>query len=279
MVFKSIKCVVAGGLGLALLGGVMFGTDFGSYITSSAKSVRVAVQDQVPMDFELKRARDLLDEIIPEMQANIRLIAQQEVEIAALREDVIRSDKALAEEKTRVGKLRNCLDTTQTSFAFNGLNYSREQLKEELSRRFERFREAEMVLGGKRRLLDNREKSLNAGMLVLDRTRSQKQMLENQIEAVEAQFRLVEASSVGSKVNIDNSKLAQTEKLIAQLKKKLDVAERVLAHEAKFTESIPVGGIEEKDLLVAVDEHFATFNIEKPEPKADSVSRADSNGR
>ena len=39
-----------------------------------------------------------------------------------------------------------------------------------------------MILTGKRRLLDNREKALNAGMAAVEKTRSQKVLLEQQIE-------------------------------------------------------------------------------------------------
>jgi len=55
---------------------------------------------------------------------------------------------------------------------------------------------------------------------------------------------------------VDNSKLAQTEKLIAQIKKRLDVAERVLAHESQFVQAIPVDAVVEEDLLMQVDEYF-----------------------
>jgi hypothetical protein len=108
---------------------------------------------------------------------------------------------------------------------------------------------------------------------VLERTRGQKAALEGQIEGLEGQFRLVQAASVGSKFKIDNSKLAQTERLIAQVKKQLDVAERVLAHESKFVDSIPVSAINEKELTAAVDEHF---NHDVSSGAIEPVSRASS---
>ena len=276
MILKSLKVAVLTGVGLVVSGGILFGTELGSYVRSSVSSARMVVKDNVPVEFELKRARDLLDDIIPEMQANIRQIAQQEVEINHLRGDLAQSEKSLGEEQMRVAKLRNALDTHQASYRFSGLSYSREQLKEELARRFDRYKEAEVVLAGKRRLLENREKSLTAAVQVLDRTRGQKTLLEDQIESLEAQFRLVQASQVGSKVAIDNSKLAQTEKLISQIKKQLDVAERVLAHEAKFTETIHVDIVNEKDLVAAVDEHFGKKNDEDGEAQA---AQTDDDGR
>jgi hypothetical protein len=277
MILKSLKVAVLTGAGLLIAGGILFGTELGSYARSSVSSARAAVKDNVPVEFELKRARDLLDDIIPEMQANIRQIAQQEVEINHLRGELVSAEKSLGDEQLRVAKLRTALDTRNASYTFSGLKYSREQLKEELARRFDRYKEAEVILAGKRRLLENRERSLTAAVQVLDRTRGQKALLEDQIEALDAQFRLVQASQVGSKFAIDNSKLAQTEKLISQIRKQLDVAERVLAHEARFTETIHVDIVDEKELVAAVDEHFS---------KKDSVEvseiqpcPADDNGR
>ena len=84
MILKSIKMGVLTVAGAAVIGGLVFGTDLVSYVTSSTKLVRAKVKDAVPIEFELRRARDLLEEIIPEMQTNVRLIAQEEVEVDRL---------------------------------------------------------------------------------------------------------------------------------------------------------------------------------------------------
>jgi len=260
MICKAIKTVVLVGLGVGLVGGLLFGREAVSYFRSAVGSVRDVAKDNVPIEFELRRARDLLNDIIPEMQANIRVIAQQEVEITNLKTDLVQSKKALCDEQCKVQKLRETLATQQTSYTINGLNYSRQAVAEELSRRFDRFKEAEVILAGKQRLLENREKSLQAGIAMLEKTRSQKMLLESQIETLNGQFRLVQAAAVGSKLNIDHSKLAQTQKVLADIKKQLDVAERVLAHESKFAEEIKVDTVDEKELVASVDEHFANKN-------------------
>ncbi len=258
MIFKLVKLGVIGAVGLAIAGGFVFGRDLYSYVSSSARSVRSAVKDNVPVEFELRRARDLVDDIIPEMHACVRMIAQQEVEIAQLTKDIEQSRRNLDEERTRIGKLRESLSSpTQSSFTFNGFTWTREQVKEDLANRFENLKEAEVVLAGKQRLLENRQKSLAAAVQTLDRTRSQKSLLESQIAALEGQHQLVKAASVGSELNIDHSKLAQSERLIADIKKQLDVAERVLAHETRFVQPIPVDAISERDLLNEVDAHLA----------------------
>lgn len=269
MIGKSIKVLVLSAAGAAVVGGVLLGTEFGSYVTSSVRSVRDSAKDNVPVEFQLQRARHLLDDIIPEMQANIRLVAQQEVEIGALRREIEDGRKALAEEQERVQRLRKHLSGDQEKYSIGGLSYTRGELKEELARRFAHVKEAEVILAGKGRLLANQEKALRAATEAIDRTRAQKVMLEGQIASLEAQHRLVLAASKGSKTGIDQSKLAQTEKVIALVKKQLDVAERVLAHEAKFTELWPVdgAGVDEKALVTEVDEHFAG---RKPAPEVEA---------
>lgn len=264
MIFRWVKLGVITTVGLGLVGGLLFGKDVVSYVKSSARGVRTAVKDSVPIEFELRRARDMLEEIIPEMHANIRLIAQEEVEVAALKGEIAEAREALDDEQTRIKTLRIALEQPQGQYRFAGRDYTRYEVKEDLATRFERYKESEMVLASKVRLLDSREKSLNAAMQLLEKTRGQKRILENKIESLASQYRLVKAASVGSQIQVDNGKLAQTEKLIAEIQKRLDVAERVLAHESKFVQSIPVDTVPEEDLVAQVDEYF-----ERQEDKPD----------
>ena len=256
MLTKWVKRGVITAVGLSLVGGMLLGKDVVSYVRSSAKSVRVAVKDSVPIEFELRRARDLLEEIIPEMHANIRLIAQEEVEVASLKADIGTSEQSLAEEQIRITKLRGSLEQPQTTYTFAGRNYSRGYVKDDLARRFEHFKECELVLASKHKLLQTRENSLHAAMQLLEQTRGRKRLLEDKIEELASRHKLVKAAAVGSKIQVDNSKLSQTEKLIAQIKRRLDVAERVLAHESTFVQAIDVDAMPEQDLLTQVDDYF-----------------------
>jgi len=259
MICKMIKVGVLGTAAALLVGGLVFGRDLASYLRSSSRAMSDVMKDNVPIEFQLRRARDLLDDIVPEMQANIRAIAEQEVEIASLRGEIEENTKALAEQKASVGKVRDCLARPGEAFAVGHISYTRDELKDDLSRRFERTKEAEMVLAGKKRLLSNREKSLAAAMQLFEKTRGQRAMLENQIAALESQHKMVQLASVGSGVQVDHSKLAQTEQLIAQIKKQLDVSERVLAHKAKFVESTIAieNPVNEQELLSEVDSYLA----------------------
>jgi hypothetical protein len=264
MLLKPFKFVALSAAGTMLAGGVIFGHDLVSYISSSAHSIQIAVKESVPVEFQLRRAKDLVNDIVPEMQANIKVIAQQEVEIAALKDDIDASQKQIADERVRVVKLRDGLASDQASFTFGQFVYTRDQLKEDLAQRFDGLKEAEVILTGKQRLLTNREKSMQAAMQALDRTRQQKTLLESQIASLEGQNQLVKAASIGSNFQLDNSKLAQSQQLISDIKMQLDVAQRVLAHESRFVQPIQIDVVSDQDLLKQVDEHLASTTPTSP---------------
>lgn len=267
MLWKMIKYGgLTAGAGL-LAGGLVLGSDLGSYVRSSCRSMQVAVKDNIPVEFELRRARDLLDGVGPELHENIRLVAEQEVEIGSLKNELQQSRQALVDEKHRIQKLRDCLSSQQTSFTFDGMSFSRNQIERDLSRQFTHFREAEAALKSRQQLLENRQQSLVAAMEAMESAKAQKATLEAQVEGLEAQYRLVQAASVGSDFQLDHSRLAQAQKVVGEIRKQLEVTEHVLAHEAKFTQPVPVDAIDEKDLLTQVDARLA-------QDKPDSVQEA-----
>jgi DNA repair exonuclease SbcCD ATPase subunit len=256
MILKVIKYGVLTLAGGALVTSLLLGTEAFSYARSSARSVRMAVKDNIPIEFELRRARDLLDDILPEMQANVRLMAQQEVEIDAAKEDIDGCQKSLADEGVRVQKLRDMVSTGPSTQLLGEITYTRDQLKHELARRFERYREAESALSAKKKLLEERRRSLSAAEQQFEQMRVRKVALESQVQALSGQYRLVQAASNKNGVRIDPSRLAEAERLVGQIRQQLNVAEHVLAREAKFTQPIVIDVIDDQDLVARVDRHF-----------------------
>ena len=242
---------------VVLVGGLLFGGDFFSYLRTSAGNVRETVRDNVPMEFELERARDLINEIIPEIHSNIKVIAQDEVEIAALEQDIQDSEDKLTDDRKGLGKLRDKLKVVNASYSVSGRNYSRAQLMEFVSQSFSRVKESNVILASKNRLLVTRQSSLQAALQLLERARHSKAELEQKIEGLAAKKRLLKASQIQSKVHADHSKLSRADQLLTDIQKRLNVAERVWAHEESAQLFIEPSLIDETSLLAEIDAHLA----------------------
>jgi len=256
MMGKWIKRGVITVVAIGLVGGLMFGGNVIRYAKTCFYWTQDSVRQLAPVELDLRVAKQMVEEIMPEIHRNIRTIAQEEVEIAALKADLERSQKAFEEERNRIKTLRACLATPKAQYTFGGRDYTHKELAQDLAWRFERFKEAEIVLASKQKMLRSRQNALAASMQALERARMQKRLLADKIAALEARHRLIKANAIGSGVQIDNSKIAQTEKLIEDIRKRLAVAEKVLAYESHFVQTVPVDAVDEAELLRQIDEHL-----------------------
>jgi chromosome segregation ATPase len=253
MFWKTIKLAAVTTTGAAVLGGALLGSDLLSYVGSSYHSVSRTVKENIPVEFQIRRARDLLDATGPEMQKNIRLIAEEEVDIVSLRDEITQATQSLAAEKVRLQGLRDDLATNQSTFTIDDLPYSRTQLTQELAHEFANFKEGETSLQQKQQLLENRQAALAAANQAMQIASDQRSGLQSEIDGLEAHYRLIQATAVGTDVQVDNTKLAQAEKVVGDVRRQLAISERTLAEEAKFAHAVPVDPTSEKDLLTQVD--------------------------
>ncbi|EMI53409.1 hypothetical protein [Rhodopirellula sallentina] len=251
-----------GAVAALIVGGfLLLGTSFTSYLRTSARAVQESVQDSVPLEFELRRARDLIDEILPELQSQVRVIAEEEVAIQALRNDLHASTERLSSEKSNLAALRDQLRVQQVSYRIGDREVPRKQLAGQLRSRLERFKQSELAIDMKTRLLEKREEVLGAALFKLEEMRNRKVQLEQKVEMLIAQDRLQKASRVdselGSKMAVGGSEMREADELLDQIETRLAVAQRVLEHEQDVV-AIPLddSAMTENDILSAYDLHF-----------------------
>ena len=139
-----------------------------------------------------------------------------------------------------------------------GQRVSRTQGLERLSRQFEQFKESENLLASKQELLQLRENSLQAALESLETVRSRKALLEQKIESLAAQHRLLKARSINSSLDLDPGQLARADRLLDQLQKRLDVATRVLQHELQLLPESEPQTLDADELLAEVDRYLSS---------------------
>ncbi len=246
--------------GLAVLGaaGVVFGTQAWSYVRTGVNNVQNAVQAEVPIAFELDRARDEVQLLLPEIRKSLHVVAEEQVEVEHLKAALEAKGAALAEQQQSLVTLTADLKSDRQHFVYAGSNYDRPELEKDLAERFNRFKIAEESLKKEREMLVMKERALNIHRDTLEKMLSQKKTMELELDRLQARLRTVESRKQITSLSIDDSKLAQVKSMIGTIDKKLDVEDAVLDAEGNFSDLIPITKpeINPVDIVAAVEAHL-----------------------
>lgn len=253
-----IKKALIGVLGTAALTTFVFGSDVFSYVKTFGTTARDAIKSEVPIEFQIERARDMVENLVPDIRKCMHVIAEEEVNVEHLNRDIARCDSDMHKQKGEILALRREMDLGKQTYQFASRTYSANEVRRDLACRFERFKVAESTLASKKQILTAREKSVVAAREKLENMLADKRDLEVQIENLDARMKTLQAAQTATSVQLDNSQLARAKKLIGELNKQLDVAQRVLDAEGKFTGLIEVDTTAQppEDLSAQIDEYF-----------------------
>ncbi len=257
-------------IGLAVVGvlGVMAcGREFFSYVRTVGTEARQAMKSTVPVEFEIQRARDMVENLVPEIRTCMHVIAEEEVNIDHLNREIASAEAGLNRQKEEILALRKDLDLNKSTYQYASRKYSATEVKQDLNQRFQRFKTAEATVSSKQEIRNQREKSLVAAREKLESMLNEKRTLEVEIEHLDARVKQVQAAQTASKFSLDDSNLARARGLINELNKQLDVQTRLLDSEGKFSGLIPVdvGASVPNDLSQQIDEYFDRGGEKKAE--------------
>jgi chromosome segregation ATPase len=263
------KKVAIGSLAAAAVGTFVFGRDAWSYLTTSASSVREAVRSEVPVEFEIERAKKQVEQLVPEIRKSMHVIATEQVQVEHLQESIAQREKALGDQEEAIMALSAHLKSGETRFVVHGRTYRASEVQRDLADRFNRFKVAEEALKADQETLNARNQALSAHRETLESMLSQRKSLEVELERLEARVRTIEARKTISELNIDDSHLARCKALIREIDGKLDVEEKLLDADANFAGLIPIEKetAVPEDILDQVDSYFGEqegTNVEEP---------------
>src|SRR5687767_10556632 len=132
-----IKKVSLGAVAALLLMGFFFGRDAWSYVSTSAGWLQDSVRDSVPIDFEIERARKLVRDLVPDIRANMHVIAKEEVEVGRLEHQIADAAQKLELDRGSLVRLRDDLAKGHDVFQYAGRTYTAQQVRIDLANRFE----------------------------------------------------------------------------------------------------------------------------------------------
>ncbi|MBA2114609.1 hypothetical protein [Bremerella alba] len=251
-----IKKLACTGVGAALLAGLVFGTDTYSYISTTASRVSDNVKNSVPVEFELDRARKMIQDLTPEIRRNMHLIAKEEVEVEKLQSRTGDLEEKLTTTKADIIRLKNDLDSGSTYFTYAGHEYSRNAVQTDLAGRFERFKTQDATRVKLESILRARQQGLDAARAKLDGMLTARRQLEVDVENLEARQKMVEVAQTSSKFAFDDSHLSKTKRLIDDIRTRIDVAERMVDVDGELAGEIQLDEQVDTDISNEVASYF-----------------------
>lgn len=258
---SMIKKAIVTTLLLAGTSTLIFGGSVWTYLRTASSEIRQTVKSQVPIEFEVRRAEQLVADLIPEIRKAMHVIAEQQVEVESLQRDVDNRSKSLVSQKSAILALRENLESGDTQYVIAGKTYSEQQVEKDLKARFRRFQIGEETLAREQQILVTRQSSLASNEEHLANLISTKKDLEAQLAQLDSRMRSIKAAeSVSESTLLDDSRLAKAKNLISELNKQLDIRERILDSESTSTGLIPVEVEMEPEVEIAqqIDDYFAT---------------------
>lgn len=230
-----------------------------SHVKTLVSEVQDTVKNNVSLEFELKRARGMIEDLNPEIEKNLRRIAQEEVEVARLEKHVGQAEEKLAQDRADILRLKGDLDSGSEVFVYAGRNYTAKQVTADLTARFNQFKTKEATTQSKQQILLARQQGLRAAREKLDAMLDAKRQLEVDVENLEARLTMVEVAQTSSSFKFDDSKLSRTQELLTDLGTRIEVAERLVNVDSQAIDRIPLDEEEvDRDVSEEIAEYFQT---------------------
>lgn len=233
----------------ALLSGVAIATPIGSYARCGWDYVTCSANDAVPLEWELKRARQMIADLKPEIHNNARRIATEKTEVVRLERQLQETDQRLAKAQNEIERLSGDLRAERSSYSYGGKTYTSVQVKSDLSNRFKRFKTRQQTSDKLQQMLSARQASLRAAGERMEAMLDAKRQLEVEVENLQARLGALRVAQTSSELSLDDSALSQTRSLLDDIATRIDVEEETMSVDVEYFGEIDLDEPSDENLL------------------------------
>ncbi|MDA8745179.1 hypothetical protein N9N28_11145 [Rubripirellula amarantea] len=249
------KMILAGGA-VALLSSMTLGTPLFSYARCGASWLKNSASDSMPLEWELKRARQMIADLKPEIETNAKRIAREKVDLVHLKDQLSETRERLAKTQDDIERLSSDLRGEKDYYTYAGRTYTSTQVKSDLGNRFKRFKTRQATAEKLEQMLTAREQSLNAAHARMDAMLGAKRQLEVEVENLQARLGALRVAQTTSELNLDDSQLARTRDLLDEIATRIDVEEETMSVDVEYFGEIDLNEPSEEDLLDEITTYF-----------------------
>lgn len=251
------KMLLTGGV-LALLSSVTLGTPLLSYARCGVNWLRSSANDAMPLEWELKRARQMIADLEPEIKDNAKRIALEKIQVATLKDQFGDTKERLAKTQSDIQRLTEDLRSDRAAYTYAGRTYTTAQVKSDLGNRFKRFKTRQATADKLEQMLAARESSLRAAHERMDAMLGAKRQLEVEVENLQARLGSLRVAQTSSQLNLDDSQLARTRELLDDIASRIDVEEETMSVDVEYFGEIDLDEPSDEDLLDEISTYFGT---------------------
>ena len=252
MIRKALFTVVA--LGLATV--FLFGRDAASYVATTYHRLTGAVKESVPIEFQIDRAQAMVRDLEPEIRRSMHVIAKEEVALEQLNKQIASSDEKAGRDKREILQLQTDLSQNKDVYRYASRTYTAGEVKQDLARRFNRFKVTDDTLSNLKNMRDARERNLDAAQQKLAAMINARRKLEVDVENLKAKHKLVQVAQATSDYQFDESQLSRAKELITDIRTQLDVAAKLANADVNVEVEIPLDDTTTADITDQVAEYF-----------------------
>ncbi len=251
-----IKKLVLTGGALALLSSVTLGVPMFSYARCGVNWLRSSASEAMPLEWELKRARQMIADLKPEIEVNAKRIAREKVEVARLERQLGDTDQRLARTQSDIERLSEDLRGENEYYTYGGRTYTSTQVKNDLTNRFKRFKTRRATADKLEQMLVARQASLRAAHERMEAMLSAKRQLEVEVENLQARVGALRVAQTSSQLNLDDSQLARTRELLDEIATRIDVEEETMSVDVEYFGEIDLEEPSDENLLDEISSYF-----------------------
>jgi chromosome segregation ATPase len=249
------KMVLVAGA-ITVVSGVSLLTPLWSYGRVASSWMKQSASDAVPLEWEIKRARQMIGDLEPEIAKNAKQIAREKVELSRLQRQAKQCGESLEKTQNEIERLSADLRSGHSQYTYAGQTYTSAEVRNDLSGRFNRFKTRSETHLKLQQMVAAREASLRSAGKRMDAMLAAKSQLEVEIENLQARVSSLRVAQTASELNLDDSHLARTRELIDDIASRLEVEEETATADTRAIGEINLDEPSSEDLLDQISSYL-----------------------
>ena len=217
------------GIAATVVAFLLFGTAVFTNISEGVGWVRGQVEENVPIEYKLEKARKAIKSAEPRIREYNRDIAEKQVEIRYLERELGQLRHEAAQARLTLEKQFQMLQVEKASYRFLSRTVSQKQMRRDAALRLRRLKAADDLIASKNARLDALRNGLSHIHEALANLIQTREELVTQCDVLEAKLRETEARKASTlDIEVDHSDMARAAEILSRVEKQLDVEMQVM---------------------------------------------------